>query len=238
MKDSVQLLFGFMLLGVSACRVVPIQMARISLSERYNQSFFDKPGTTFSYEEITGTLGGLLGQKNLTALRRTHNQEIVQLQNKQCEAQGAVDIKLSLEPGSIRSKDDFRFFVSGNGNYVILLKTTRQVFYTATFQLIEASHSASELFNGEVRARFRQQLIGAYPGNQENYASESEVEARLRIKKYGAGQFGIDYGAQHEIWLFSDARQTFIGYLKFVPPVSEKAKIIDLRGLRFVRNEY
>jgi|GEM_PF-3469356 len=233
MKNSLLFLLLIVLSGLHGCRVVPVQMARVSLTERFSQGFFDKPGGV-SNSEMTRTVQELLGPKNYEALLRKAPERVDQLKNQGCESRGFANFGLAVVPGSIRSKQDFDFFVTGNGSYSIVLKRDDAVFYTSAFQLVEEIHSAAELRNGLLKVHFRQQLIGHYASDPKNFTNESVVEVQVRLKTIESGVYSLDYQVPHEIQVNS----RFVGYLRFELPVLPKAKLIDLRGLKYVRNKY
>jgi len=223
-----------LLSGVCSCRVLPIQMTRVTLSERFTQGFFDG-SEPIPKLEMTKTVELLLGKSNYENLSNVADKpKLEQLQNKQCEAQGFININISLLPGTIYAKNNFNFFVSGNGQYAIVLKKDQLIYYTATFQLLEDIHSAVELQNGLVPIRFHQQFTGHLASQSQDFTTQAEVTAYLHIKTIRSGVYSVDYSVPHQI----QVGDHFIGYLRFTAPILPQAKVIDLRGLRFVRNKY
>ena len=223
-----------LLSGVSSCRVVPIQMTHVMLSERFTQGFFNGSEVVPKLE-MTKTVELLLGKSNYENLSNAADKsKLEQLQNQQCEAQGFINVTISLLPGTIYSRNNFNFFVSGNGQYAIVLKKDQVVYYTATFQLLEDIHAAVELHNGLVPIRFHQQFTGHLASQSQDFTTQAEVTAYLHIKTIRSGVYSIDYSVPHEI----QVGEHFIGYLRFTTPILPQAKVIDLRGLRFVRNKY
>ncbi|MES2730246.1 MAG: hypothetical protein V4714_00790 [Bacteroidota bacterium] len=222
-----------------SCRVAPVQLARINLSESFCQSFDFEGSKEEKGKNIKIVLTKLLGSENYTTLEKLAANRLEDIKNGLCESCGSAVLQLSIVPNSIKSKHKFQFFVSGSGRYFIILKTDNQIYYTADFYFLEEHHESEELQRGLVIIRFKQRLINHLAisaNNIDSYSNDEIIEVHIKIDTSLAkkGIYSIDYENQHEVRVDNK----FIGYLRFEPPDDKNDKLMDLRGLRYLRNRY
>ena len=166
MKKS-SILLSFIVLISQSCRVIPIQMARVSMSESFKQSFLFTSGnsshndtSTVASIKIQNTdyiLGKLLGSQTYKEIK--DKPQIEALRSGQCVSQGNVSLFLSVIPSSFRSKNYLKFVVGGSGKYMIYLEREKQVYFSSDLQLLENEyHDMDELERGTITVHFKQQL--------------------------------------------------------------------------------
>ncbi len=232
-----QVLFLALLLLFS-CRVVPVQVARVSLLESFCQSFEFEGKTTEEKEaNIDVALDKLLGSANYQALKDLEGgARLDELEQGLCQSCGTASITLSIVPNSILSSTRFKFFVSGQGRYFIIMKKDSRIYYSADFRLLEEHHDASELAKGMVIVRFQQRLVNYLIANSNNYVSDEVIEVYVKIDTSQSRRniYSIDYESKHEVRVADKS----VGYLIFEKPDDKYDKIIDFKGVRYLRNRY
>ncbi|CAA9535004.1 MAG: hypothetical protein AVDCRST_MAG96-3833 [uncultured Segetibacter sp.] len=274
---------------LTSCQVVPVQVARVNLFESYCQSFEFEGGTPEEKNAtIAVTLKELLGSANYAALvKREADERLKQLKQGLCQSCGTVNITLSVVPGSILSKTNFKFFVGGQGRFFIMMKKDGRIYYSVDFRLLEEHHDAAELARGIIKIRFEQQLVNdlqqvktdleqmkadlrqsvevlqqvlenpqeeaADTSNQKMmeeltakidkdtipnyvYVNKAIVDVYVKIDTSQAARniYSVDYDGKHEVRVANK----LIGYLSFDKPTNKNDKIMDFKGIRYIRNRY
>jgi hypothetical protein len=135
------------------------------------------------------------------------------------------------------------FLSVGNGNYSIVFKDDNQIYYSSNFQVVQdETYSSADLKKGMIKARLRQQLISHYVAKKtvsavnediyKNYTNDSEILIHFYLKNLSPNVYSVNYEIPHPIYVGG----LFVGNLRFIRP--RHPKVIDLRGLHFVRNKY
>jgi hypothetical protein len=185
-----------------------------------------------------------------------------------CESWGNAQIVLSVIPNSIIGKNHFQFYVSGNGRYYIYLKSDQTIYYSSDFSIVQDMHDVDELRQGKVIVKFKQQLTNHFSYDEgasnvrsialrdsanksfnyvnqistglRDHRSEEAIEVHIRLNTDLADNniYSINYEVKHEVWIGND----FIGYMEFEKPKypinSINYKLMDLRGIEFIRKDY
>ena len=221
------LLFFLALSLLPACRVVPIQMARVVQIDTYEHWYEIKDET-----HADKVFREILGKKNWDAFI-LYCGDIIDvlkdLREKKIVVQGSVIITMSLVP-----EDHDKFFIEGLGRYYVVRKSTNEIMFSATYYITENIHSIKSLErNGKIEIEMKQHLIRHFAPEKPNYFHDAPLKFRMYIKAVKDQVFSFDYSRNHELVVNGE----IVGYLKFKEPKSG-SKLLDMRGLNLIRNDY
>lgn len=159
MKVSSILLIAVGVPVMVSCRIMPIQMIRVSQSETFVQTFEFAKGKE-NQGKALDILEKQIGERNLDVLKNNYDRKdnTASLVNGLFEARGNINVNLSIAP-----KDHTTFFVDGNGRYFIVNKLKGHILYTSDFNLVPKHYDLRLLtVNREIVIEFNQQLINHF----------------------------------------------------------------------------
>lgn len=249
-------LLAFFALGaLSACesvKVIPIQMARISQFEVYEQTFqFTEapwpPLQDHSSDQLRDInaqmdsyLRFMVGPENWQTLKDIYGLSTMreELLNRQLRIRGFLHAILSLSPYNTE-----RFHFDGSGRFFLVRERTGEILLNGDFYLIPKVHPIEQLDAGYLDVDVRQ-VITRIPG-QPTHLHDTTVRYRIRIDTSRAHRnvYRIDYRAAHPVYLIEDPDHertedaAMVGRLYFDDRLGE-SKLIDLRGRELLRDDY
>lgn len=238
--------------GCESVRVVPIQMARISQVEVYEQTFqFTEaswpPTRDQSLEQLRRVnaqmdsyLRFMVGPENWQTLKDRYGMSTMreELLNRELRIRGYLQAVISLNP----YRDD-RFHFEGTGRFFLVRERTGEILLNGDFHLIPKLHPVDQLKAGYIDVDVRQ-IITRIPG-ESTHLHDTTVRYRIRIDTSRAHKdvYAIDYRAAHPVYLIEDPAHertedaALIGHLYFDEQLAG-AKLIDLRGRELLRDDY
>ncbi len=207
---------------------LPIQCARTTQEECYRQVFIFQDAGHFR-----DVFGRWLGEKNARVLLEHYaiGDAIDDLLHQRVEARGSLEVTFYPVPG-----DPASFFLEGSGRYFLVRATTNEIMLVGDFTIRSERQSLPGGGQGEIRLVTRHTQIRQFAPQELNYVNDVPMEVLLRIQVLPPENkvFRIDYDARHDVLL--DDR--LIGYLEFDKTAAQKDKIIDLRVLDRVYDDY
>lgn len=213
-------------------RRVPVQMARCTIVDFYSHWYDLK-----DIAEAQSALTRLIGEENFNTLLKYRSDKKTQqfLLDKKITIKGGFSLTISLMPTNPDS-----FFLDGIGRYFVINDTTAEILFSADFFIKSHNncYAIQELKTGELRVRVNHIIIRhfAYKEDKLNYYQDVVIDFCIKLNTQLADKkiYCVNYEASHDVKINGD----LIGHLRFEPPASNWAKLIDLRGLNFIRNDY
>ncbi len=213
-------------------RLVPVQMARVNQMEFYKQYY-----TFVNAQHARDVLSKLIGQKNWDVFQKNYARgDVVQdLLTGRIEVRGAFTLIISLVPTNLDS-----FFIDGIGRYFLVRKgdTTDDdlIMLTGDYNIKNKRFAISDMKRDTLRVDIKQYTLRYFAPNQAHYYNDVSIEFKMHMETISEKNriYSLNYDIRHEV-LFENQ---VIGYLEFddsTPPVD---KLIDLRGVGWVRNDY
>ncbi len=209
-------------------RVIPIQTARITQMEFFRQ-YYNFRDAEHAKEVFTK----ILGEKNIEVLldHYAYGDAIDDLLTHQVEMQGSIIFTISLSPTNIDS-----FFTEGTGRYFAVRKTTNELALTGDVMIKSTLFNMNDLHRGELRIATQHYHLRYFAPGETNYANPVPIDFIVKMRTISKKDkvYSIDYDAKHPV-IFEDEQ---IGYLEFDKTTPRDDKLIDLRGLEMVRDDY
>ncbi|MBA1145722.1 hypothetical protein H0Z60_01495 [Ectothiorhodospiraceae bacterium WFHF3C12] len=240
---------------LTACesvKVVPIQMARISQFEVYEQTFQFTEAPWPPVQEQTldqlrrvnaqmdSYLRFMVGPENWQALKDRYGMSTMreELLNRELRIRGFLHSVISLNPFR-----DERFHFEGAGRFFLIRERTGEILLNGDFHLIPKVHPVDQLKAGFIDVDVRQ-IITRIPG-ESTHLHDTTVRYRIHIDTARAHKdvYAIDYRAAHPVYLIEDPAHertedaALIGHLYFDERLAD-GKLIDLRGRELLRDDY
>lgn len=238
--------------GCESVRVVPIQMARVSQFEVYEQTFqFTEapwpPLQDHSLDQLRRVnaqmdsyLRFMVGAENWQTLKDIYGLSTMreELLGRELRIRGFLHATLSLNP---YRRDHFHF--EGAGRFFLVRERTGEILLSGDFHLIPKVHPVAQLREGYMDVDVRQ-IITRIPG-EPTYLHDTTVRYRIHIDTSRAERdvYAIDYRAAHPVYLIEDPDHertedaAQVGHLYFDDRLGE-TKLIDLRGRELLRDDY
>ena len=143
--------------------------------------------------------------------------------------QGTLVTTLSLVPG-----DHEKFSLEGFGQYYVVRKTTKEIMFSASYHIIDDVHSLKAITeDNSFDVKIKQHMIRHFAAENPHYFHDVPFTFRLYTKLLKDGVYSIDYERNHELIVDNEV----VGYLQFRKPHQGK-KVIDLRGIKYIKNDY
>jgi hypothetical protein len=219
-----------MLVLMQACipKLVPIQTARITQVEFYRQWYELKDD-----KQAKQVIEMLIGRKNWVILERRYAYGDVtrDLIAQKIEVQGAFTFTISLVPTDLDS-----FYVEGIGRYFLVRKTTNEIILSSDFYIKNHRYALKDLNVNRLPVKIKQYTIRHFAPDSANYYHDALIEFNVHLKTISAEKaiYSIDYDTKHEVlW-----DKNIIGYLEFDESTPRSHKLIDLRGINLVKDDY
>ena len=220
------LLLICLLSAVPGCRMVPVQMARVTQIETYEQWY------EFSNETYAGEVfEKIIGTKNWQTLidHQLHKGIVQDVLRKKVLVRGNLVFTLSLAP-----RDHDRFFVEGVGRYQVIRTTTNEILFSADYHILDNIHSINDLRKNKILViETRQRLTKHFAPARPDYYHDFVLKFRLYMRKITKNVYALDYDRKHDFLIDNDV----VGYLHFFKP-KHANKLIDLRGLDLLYDDY
>jgi len=230
-----RLFLGLILLGAFAwllpgClpKMIPIQMTRVTQMEFFRQFY-----TFRDAEHAQKVFTKMLGEKNMRVLldHYAFGDAIDDLLHHQIEMQGSIVFTMSLSP-----MNDETFYTEGLGRYYAVRKTTSEIILTGDVQIRATMFNMNDLHRGELRIATQHYWLRYFAPGETNYCNPVPIDFVIKMRTVSKRDhvYSIDYDAQHPV-IFENEQ---IGYLEFDKTTPRDDKLIDLRGLELVRDDY
>jgi len=211
---------------------VPIQAIRVSQIEPYKFEYVLDDG-----EEARRAMEEILGDENRCAL--TDNEWLPYLKMALCaqlEVAGQIALTISVHPW-----DMDRFFVNGQGHYVVRARGTEELVASADFRVVDGSAVPIRNIGEPVTLLLEQYLVREFNQHRKRFVHKSILAVRIRIRAIAKDVYTIDnrYSATwrgHDLALgvldSSDSTVDLhpVGCLRFESG-EDGRKLIDLRSL-------
>ena len=234
--------FTIILIGTGC--MVPIQLNRVTLTERFTQNF--DFGAT-APEDLTPILKDLLGLRYDSLINNSKEVKKKFNKAKNFISEGSIVFTLSLVPNKDKRKKPMQFFISGFGFYDIIDTSEDRVYFSSRLHIDESIHyNLNDLkTENSITIKFDQiitnqfELINSTP-EQEMFVFRSKkisVVVKLNNNIIGAKNkplFSLDYKVPHQVLM--DGKP--LGKMKFYGNNSGYNKIIDIRGKNLTRRDY
>lgn len=211
---------------------IPIQSARINQIDFYKQYYDFKSDTTFADRVFSQ----LMGKRNWDTFKKYYvsSKLLEATDNKMLYIEGALSYIIHLVPSELDS-----FFVDGIGRYFLIHENDqddKKIIMTGDFYIKNRRYALSVLEKGAMEVEISPFLL-RYIGLDDpeyNYATNVPVTFNIQLKSLSAQEkiFQIDYSANHFVTFAADT----IGYMIY--DQSNRDKIIDLRGIEHIRDDY
>lgn len=225
-------------IGLVGCSVIPNQMARISQHEVYTQSYEFDDG-----QNVSTLLTEILGENNRSSLDAfDYLEDALKLGN--IEARGMFRFDLTPSP-----YDRNQFYIDGEGKYFVVNNIPTddqkgQILYSGDFYLVkkkyeikDKSKEIDDLTDGILVVFFKQYTVNLSPENKSYYSdTEIQVDFHIDLRFSDNDLYLIDYNKPHLV----QVNGSKIGHIHFNTPQTgdEMDKVIDLRGLKNLRDDY
>ncbi|MFX0211932.1 MAG: hypothetical protein ACFFDT_38510 [Candidatus Hodarchaeota archaeon] len=128
------------------------------------------------------------------------------------------------------------------GRYFLIREKTGGILLIGDFHITCERHSRAILERGYIIANVKL-FINRIP-EQTTYIHEAPLKYKIFMdtSMKDDGIYSIDYSKRHEVYLPRDSEEelteaNLIGTLK-IPETGKTMKLIDFRGLRFIRKDY
>ena len=245
-------------LAAAACsftRLVPVQLARVHQTESYMQVFtFTTPNQSSGptdgnlqvlnderlVRRIDDVFTRLLGSQNWQNIKDLYGFGTIQdeLVRGDIFVKGQASLTIYIDP-----VEQNHFLIEGMGRYCLIRDRTKEIMLSGDFNIPLTRHWLNELDRGKILIDV-QLYVTRVPG-QITYLNETRLVYELIIDKHLRDDhiYSVDYGAKHTVYLLTDRLRSIpvqsdaIGIMKLQNSYPA-AKLIDLRGMQFLRDDY
>lgn len=256
-KELRNLAAGMCIILVAGCagpNVIPIQMARTTQTESYEQTFNfltnvpGHPNETLSgldYQDaidrqLDNVFNRLLGMENWQRLKDLYGVGPLrgELVRQEIRARGIVIFQISIDP-----LDHTKFIVEGSGRFFLVRERSKEILLSGDFFLVPSKYSLDELDEGHITVDV-ELIVSRVPG-ETTFLNDAFMRYRIFFDRMHNDKrvFSIDYNHQHEAYLlsnsepFSEESGQLIGHVSFTRDAKD-SKLIDLRGIELLRDDY
>ena len=231
------------------CKIVPIQTTRVVQIESYSQTFeFD------SVAVAQRIIPQVIGEKNYESIFYQYSSIAEEIIAGKLRSEGSFLFSISLLP-----EDHDMFFTEGFGRFFLIYSNDNlessepvdEILYTGDFRILPEIREIGDLVDkGVVPVTFQQYPVRSYPvtDNMEEdekraYLQGSNLCAIMKMdtSRKGQGIYSVDYSYQEHKVYVSDGNECgsdpglFLGHISFGYPDVNKHKLIDMRGMKYVR---
>ncbi len=227
---------------------MPIQLARTTQLESYEQTFY--------FSEATGDFDDLETQMKIGRQIDDYFLRMIGEDNWQVvkDKYGFGPLRDELLSGSLKLKgvlvsvlsvdayDQDRFFFEGSGRFFLVREANGEILLAGDFLISPKSHSIDSLQAGSVHVDV-QLFISRIPNEITRFHnSVVRYEIQLDTSRARYDVYSLDYAAEHPVYLLGTDRagrptEDRIGSLQFEGSIGA-SKILDLRGREFLRKDY
>lgn len=241
--------------GCGATKILPIQITRAPQVEYYQQSIVIEdapwpPGNWSGDEDVIeqqrrltkrldSYLSYMIGEQNWLRLKETYGLPSMrdELMAGKINIRGYLNMVLAIDPDNTE-----QFYAEGTGRFFLVREVNNEVLLSGDFRVIPQRHWISELNEGFIDIDIWQ-LITRVPV-QPTYLYDTRIRYRIYIDTTRAERnvYAIDYSRAHPVYMVNsdldiDNDTIQVGYLRFDDTLGS-AKLLDLRGREFLRNDY
>lgn len=251
MNTLKRLIIAFSLFAFS-CHVVPLQMVRVTQTEAFTQTFDalrlnapvvasnDRPAFTEQNRLIDDTFTRMLGAKNFQQVKDRYGLGGVrdELLQGMITSQGHLTFTIYINP-----RDHTKFVLEGSGRFFIVREATKEIMLSGDFSIPIQDHALDELVKGKIPITVY--LFTSNIGRGSTYFHKAPLIYNVGVEqlKNTPDAYVLKRGKYaHEVHLIDEGNPGMEYAVKLgnfhVEDDPNQAKIIDLRGLKLVRNDY
>ena len=250
-----RVIFVLLVLFTSSCSTVenitnfvPVQLTRVPHTEVYNQTFditssIDEQYPPLSEEQrkkkidtnMDNIFMSLLGDKNWQYLKDLYGggsirEEVI---DGTVYIHGLINSTIYLEP-----KQHKKFIMEGSGRWLVINKKDQQILLSGDTHVRPEEYDLAQFKKGKLTIDL--DLYVTRIPKRPSYYNKAKVIMELIVDTTQAEKevFAINYIARHNLYIVhKDGTKTKFAYLVFEKS-GHKYKIVDLRGIGFVENDY
>lgn len=239
--------------GCSLLQVAPIQLARVSQTEHYQQRFLfadrtspqcaafftELPFANAQTRCVDSLFSRLLGKTNWQKLKDLYG--LAALRDEiiagDIYIDGNIDFIIYLDP-----RDHQQFQVEGGGRYFLIRAATQAILLTGDFRIQPTLQRIANLDQGFVIFDI-QLYVSRIPG-QITYLHRAPLKYKIFIDNSmrADGLYRIDYHKTHQAYLtdnLDDLHRQRNQIADLVLPSNDRdTKLLDLRALPFIQGDY
>jgi hypothetical protein len=218
-------------------------MARISQTEFYRQTFafenqVGNQKENLKQQNVDRVMKGLLGDDNWQNLKDNYGTMSMMkaLEKGDIYLEGLINITLYVDP-----TDHESFLLEGFGRYYLIreiIDREAEILLSGDFHIELEEYNLADLSEGYLDINVK--LFVTRIPLQFTYFFESPLKYKVRIDnrmgKYGI--FAIDYTELHEVYLNKKGHKPILFGKMEIKKSKSRQKLIDLRGIKFLRNDY
>ena len=231
--------------GCSIHKIVPLQIARVSQTDTYVQTFEVNPSPELRAKftnsrdaeiaELDNMLIVLLGKKNWQILKDSYGSSYIvdAFLKKKVKVKGQLNTTIYLEPVQHN-----KVLIEGFGRFFVLLEN-ESILLSGDTHVIPKFYPLVDFANGDLQLESRF-YVTRIPKHISNY-HEASIMSHIKInnKFKDDDVYALNYAAKHEMFLKlkpKTNKETLrkIGYLKFDPTFAS-SKLVDFSGMTFVK---
>ncbi|HHM04388.1 MAG TPA: hypothetical protein ENJ19_01420 [Gammaproteobacteria bacterium] len=237
-------------------KLVPIQIARVSQTESYKQVFLflepprdeagpvspDLPLPSIAQQNarMDEVFSRMMGAQNWQQLKDLYgvNELREELIQQRIYIKGFINFTIYIDP----VQQDL-FVLEGFGRYFLIREKTGAILLSGDFWVPADPHTLSELDQGHIVVRV--DLFVSRMPNQVTHLSESAVKYKIFVdtSMREHAVYSVDYDKNHFVYL---AQATEKANEVSTQPVAymlldrhgHEAKLLDLRGIGYLKNDY
>lgn len=248
-----RMLLLFVTILFYGCRIVPIQMVRVTQTESFKQTFdglrmeqaerdvLTRPANWDQNRKIDEVFNALLGTYNFQKIKDRYGLSAVrdELLAGSIVSEGMLNFTLYINP-----HDHSQFLIEGTGRYFIVRSSTGEIMLSGDFKIPLQIHQLDALQKGQVPVNIS--LYASDIGGNSAHFHMAQLIYNVSVSKIEANKktYAIKRnGFRHGVYLLKGfGEETIdnaihIGNMQFEDDDSQ-SKIIDLRGLKMVRKDY
>jgi hypothetical protein len=240
----------FIFSGCSLIQIAPIQLGRVTQLETFTHTYYfgkakSESGTPDSEvnQRIEQTFMGLLGKANWQTIKDLYGFRDIrdELVAKSIYVKGVAQFYISIDP-----YDHQQFLLEGTGKYFLIREKSEKsgvILLSGDFIAPTTSYKIADLNNGLLSINVILYTT-RIPGEITHY-NEAVVKYQIKIdtSKKDDSIYHIDYFAAHDVHLLRSKNELVTDDNKFGELIFDNSeqgfkKLLDLRGIKFLRSDY
>ena len=240
----------FIFSGCTLIQIAPITMGRVVQLETFTHTYYfgkakSAGGSSDSNvnQRIERTFMGLLGKANWQTIKDLYGFRDIrdELVAKSIYVKGVAQFYLSIDP-----YDHQQFLLEGTGKYFLIREKSEKtgvILLSGDFIVPTTTYKIADLDNGLLSINVILYTT-RIPGEVTHY-NEAVVKYQIKIdtSKKDDSTYRIDYLAIHDVHLLRSKNDLVTDDNKFGELIFDNSeqgskKLLDLRGIKFLRSDY